>query len=189
MEQIITWITSFQLTTFEMLMIVLFLGIIHPLISQPMYLLSVSLSIYFFGPLLGIPYLLFVNIIGIILYYFLIKAINKRFELNKKPKLIAAFAWLERTPEYKHSIAIGLPLVPTYAIKLALPMSEKRFKDYFMILFGSYLILAFFYVLVYYGILVIFLRGELTYLTFIVFALIIGVMYGSNVIRKKWMTK
>lgn len=187
MQQLFDWITQMNLSFIEISAVILILGIIHPIISQPMHTLSVTLTIYYFGPIQGIILLFMANLIGIILYYFIVNGLNNKIHLENHPKLKPAFNWLTRTRGYKHSIAVGLPLVPTYFIKLALPISDKRFIDYFFIMTGSYIILFSFNISFYYGILVIFFTGELTIVTFIVFVVFIIFLYTINIVRSKWM--
>ena len=187
MQQILDWILNLDPNLTEQLIIVLILGIMHPIISQPASIVSISLAIIFFGFPLGIPYLFLTYLIGIVIYYFLIKTLNKKYQFHKRPKMKPAFEWLESTPGYKHSIALGLPLVPTYVIKLALPMSEKSFIDYLKIMIGSYLLLMTCYISLYYGVLVVLLTGEISYLTGFILIIFVLFMYFASTVRKKWM--
>lgn len=187
MQQLFEWITQMNLSMIEILLVIICLGIIHPIISQPMHTLGVTLTIYYFGLIQGVILLFIANLIGITFYYFIVNGLNHKIHLENYPQLKPAFQWLSRTPGYKHSIAVGLPLVPTYFIKLALPISDKRFIDYFLIMAGSYVILFSFNISFYYGILVIFFTGNLTIVTFIVFVIFIIFLYTINIVRSKWM--
>lgn len=189
MQAVMDYLTSLPLTTLEMVLIIAFLSFIHPTISQPWSLLSISLSMIWLGEVLGIAVAFFFYVLGMIAYYFLILSIEKKVQLEKKPKLIPIFKWLKETASYKHMIAVGIPLVPTYFIKMLLPISEKPFMKYMSVMIGAYIFLTFMNVLLYYGIFVSVLMGEASWITFIVFVIFIIVMYASTHIKNNWFSK
>jgi len=186
MQEIFEFIRQLDLSILQISLIVMFLGFIHPIISQPAYTLSVTMTIFYLGLFKGICVLLFSSILGIAAYYFLVRFLAHKLNLVKHPKINKALAWISKTPGYKHSISLGLPLVPTYFIKLALPISKKSFKQYMLIMIGSYIVLLGFNISFYYGILVIFFTGRFTYITFIVLVIFIIFLYTINDVRSKF---
>jgi hypothetical protein len=152
------------------------LAIIHVLVSQPLSFLSVSLG----GLTLGIPLTLLVLGLGygmgILIFYVLIIKFESKLNTKRFIKFQKALNWLDRTPLYKHTIALGTPLVPTYAIKVMLVLG-KSFKNYALASIFSYVLLTFFNVLLYYGIFVELLMGSYVWLSFIVLCSLIIVLY------------
>lgn len=189
MQQTMEYLTSLPLTQLEMVLIIAGLSFIHPFISQPWSLLSVSLSMIWLGEAIGIFVAFTFYILGMIGYYGLVQLIEKKYKLEENARLKKVFAWLKSTPSYKHAIAVGIPLVPTYFIKMLLPISEKPFLKYMVVMMSAYLFLTSVNVLLYYGIFVSVLMGEATWITFIVFVILIILMYTSSHIRRRWFAK
>jgi len=143
----------------------------------------VSLSIIWLGEMLGIVVAFSFYTLGMIMYYILIQTIEKKYKLEKRPKLVAVFKWLKETPSFKHAIAVGIPLVPTDFIKMLLPISERSFSEYMFVMLSAYAFLTSVNVLLYYGIIVSALMGDASWITFIVFVMIIILMYMSTHIK------
>ena len=54
MQSLIESIQSLDINLISKIMIIVGFGVVHALISQPWSVVGVSISIYFFGPILGI---------------------------------------------------------------------------------------------------------------------------------------
>ena len=189
MQAAMDYLTNLPLTQLEMILIIASLSFIHPFISQPWSLLNISLSMIWFGELPGIILAFIFYVLGMIGYYGLIQVIEKKYKLEENKRLIPIFKWLKETPSYKHAIAVGIPLVPTYFIKMLLPISEKPFLKYMAVMVSAYAFLTSVNVILYYGIFVSVLMGDATWITFIVFVLLIVIMYMSSHIKKTWFNK
>jgi hypothetical protein len=186
MQSLIESIQSLDVNTLTKFIIVLSIGIIHALISQPWSVVGVSISIYFFGPILGLSTLFMSYAIGNILFFYIILKIDQHSN-HKYPKwLLKGLSWIKKNPSYKHMISIGLPLVPTFFIKASLPIATKSLKKFMMIVTGAYVILTFFNVLIYYGFLVSIFQGEFSYITLIILILFLVVLYFANYVKHKW---
>lgn len=189
MQAVMDYLMNLPLSQIEMVLIVAGLSFIHPFISQPWSLLSISLSMIWLGEIVGIAVAFSFYTLGIIMYYILIQTIEKKYKLEERPKLVGVFKWLKETPSYKHAIAVGIPLVPTYFIKMLLPISERPFSKYMLVMLSAYAFLSSVNVLLYYGIFVSALMGDASWITFIVFVIIIILMYLSTHIKNQWFIK
>lgn len=160
--------------------ILFLLAIIHVLISQPMSFLTFSFGAIRFG----IPFTLIIlgsgYIIGSFLFYVLFNRFESKLNMKRFPSFFKALTWLEHTPLLSHIIALGTPLVPTYAIKVMLALSSKPFKHYFFAMLSSYVLLTGFNVLLYYGIFETAFLGEDSIITFVILTFLVLLMYGLN---------
>ncbi len=163
--------------------VVLF-SLIHPIIDSPWSFLTMSLSLRTFGVIPGFSILILTNIVGIIIVYgimcFTKTKTNNFFQKKKVSKKI--LDWLETTPLYKHIIVIGLPLVPTWPIKISLPLSGISFKKYVITITLSYVFLYSCYSFVYFGIVHFSGNQILGSILLILFALI--VYFGRSITKK-----
>ena len=186
MQSLIESIQSLDINLISKIMIIVGFGVVHALISQPWSVVGVSISIYFFGPILGITTLFMSYTIGNILYYFIVLRIDVYLN-HKYPRwLIKGLSWVKRNPSYKHMISIGLPLVPTSFIKASLPISTQSLKRFMKIITGSYVILTTFNILIYYGFLVSIFQGEFSFITLIVLCIFLVLLYFANHVKTKW---
>lgn len=135
--------------------IVIVFGILHPIIDNPWSFFTMSLSITLLGVPFGYALLLISNVIGIALVFVILKMIDQRTDnyLYKKKVSGKILKWLETTETWRHIIVIGLPLVPTFFLKLAFPFTKISFRKYFVTVLGSYTFLYSIYSLVYFGVL------------------------------------
>jgi hypothetical protein len=106
----------------------------------------------------------------------LIVLFESKLHTKRFSKFQQALIWLDHTPLYKHTIALGTPLVPTYAIKVMLVLG-KGFKHYMVALVLSYVLLTGFNVLLYYGIFVELLLGSYAWISFMILCGAIIVLY------------
>lgn len=186
MQDAIDLLLNLNIPLFWMITIIFVLSVIHPMISQPWSLLSVTVASIWFGIPLALLILWSGYLTGMVLYYFLIKKLDQTYHFEKHEKFIKARNWLRETPSYQHAISLGTPLVPTYFIKMMMPLSELNFKRYMGVMIGSYIILTTANVLLYYGIFVEALLGERAWITFIILFMFIMMMYYlSHQNRKK----
>jgi len=185
MQDAIDFLLNLELHVLWMVMIIFLLSVIHPMISQPWSLLSVTVASIWFGIPLALMILWSGYVVGMIGYYFIIKRFNQKYQWTTYPKFKKAVNWLEMTPAYQHAIALGTPLVPTYVIKMMLPLTEKSFYHYMLVMVGSYVLLTISNVLLYYGIFVEALLGPRSWITFIILFLLIISMYVITHIKYK----
>ncbi len=119
------------------------LSIIHPLIGGPLSVLIQTLWIGLTGSIgLGSLYMWVGNLIGIMLYYVLFHRFIQSVSpwLARKKKLQALLDWSEKKAPWQHVIALGLPFVYTYPLRITLVKPHGIFK--FTAMLGtSYLIL------------------------------------------------
>jgi len=134
--------------------IVIIFGLIHPIIDNPWAFFTMTLSFSILGVPLGFALLITSNVIGITLLYLIIKGIDNKTEHYLYKKKVSGFVlkWLESTPIWKHIIVIGMPLVPTFFLKIAFPFTNLSFKKYFITVLSAYLFLYAIYSLVYFGV-------------------------------------
>ena len=190
MQDAIDFLLNLNIPLFWMIMIIFFLSVIHQMISQPWSLLSVTVASIWFGIPVALVILWSGYLTGMVLYYILIKKMEQTYHFEKHEKFIKARNWLRETPSYQHAISLGTPLVPTYFIKMMMPLSEPSFKSYMGVMIGAYVILTISNVLLYYGIFVEALLGERAWITFIILFIFIVTMYiMSHQNRKKKQVK
>ena len=134
--------------------IVIVFGIAHPIFENPLSLFNLTLAITLLGLPLGYIVVFVSNLIGIIILYVLATKFNEKSNdfLFKKKVSKSALDWIRSTPLWKHIVVIGVPMIPTYPIKLAVPLSKVGFKKYMITLVGAYLFLFFGNSLIYFGI-------------------------------------
>ena len=167
--------------------IVIVFGILHPIIDNPWSFFTMSLSITLLGIPLGYSILIISNIVGIILVYLVLKRIDKRTDKYLYNKKVSgkALKWLETTETWRHVIVIGLPLLPTFFLKLAFPFTKLSFKKYFTTVLGSYVFLYSIYSLVYFGALSFLTENIPNYVGVILLLLFAVLIYFSKVIKQK----
>lgn len=166
--------------------VIIILGILHPLTENPWSFFTMSLSIQLLGVFIGFSLLIFANAIGLLILYLIAITINHKSNdyLLKKNISKKVLLWIKTTPTWKHIIVIGLPLVPTYPIKVALPFSKMTFTKSFSTLLMSYVFLYSVYSLVYFGVVGILsdnIPRTFALIMLLIFAIII---YFGNHIKK-----
>jgi len=167
--------------------IVIVFGMLHPIIDNPWSFFTMSLSITILGIPLGYSVLLISNIIGIILVFIILKRIDRQSDnyLYKKKISGKILKWLETTEMWRHIVVIGLPLVPTFFLKLAFPFTKVSFKKYFITVFSAYVFLYSIYSLVYFGVLSFLTDNIPNYVGVILLLLFSVVIYFSKTIKHK----
>ena len=135
--------------------IVIIFGVMHPLFENPLSLLNMALAFSILGIPLGFLVVFSSNLIGIfLLYYFAIRFNEKSNNIlfrKKVPEKI--LNWVKTTDTWRHILVIGVPMIPTYPVKIAVPLSKVGFKKYLITLVGAYMFLYFGNFLIYFGIL------------------------------------
>jgi hypothetical protein len=185
MQAAIDFLLNVNIPVFYMGVIIFVLSIIHPMISQPWSLLSVTVASIWFGIPTALIILWSGYLLGMLLYYVLIRALNHKYHFKKNPKFKHAIQWLDDTPGFQHAISLGAPLIPTYVIKMMMPLSEKSFLNYMSVMVGAYVILTISNVLLYYGIFVEALLGPRSWITFLILTLFITGMYVYSYQKKR----
>ena len=167
--------------------IVIVFGILHPIIDNPWSFFTMSLSITLLGIPFGYSLLLISNVIGIVLVFVILKMIDQRSDnyLYKKKISGKVLKWLETTETWRHIIVIGLPLVPTFFLKLSFPFTKMSFKKYFGTVIGSYLFLYTIYSLVYFGVLSFLMDNIPNYVGVLLLFVFSVFIYFSKTIKEK----
>lgn len=185
-------IISFTTDTIDFLgnyayLIIILFGISHGIFDNPWSFLTMGLSLTLLPIPVAYTLLLVSNFIGSAILYYSLHYLNKRSNnyLYEKKVSKNILAWLENQPTWKHIIVIGMPLVPTIQLRLALPFTKMSLKRYLTIIIGSYLFLYTSYSLFYFGV-ISFITDEINKVTGII--LLVGFcifVYFGNDIRKK----
>jgi uncharacterized membrane protein YdjX (TVP38/TMEM64 family) len=168
--------------------LVIVFAIMHPLFENPLALFNLTLGI----AILGIPLaygLIFVsNVIGIMILWLLANKANKKTDyfLLKKQVSKKALDWIKETPLWKHIIVIGVPMIPTYPIKVAVPLSGVTFKEYMVTLVGAYVFLFLGNTLLYFGVFGVFLEGIHPIVSFVLLlTLVLYIYFGNKLFKGK----
>ncbi len=167
--------------------VIIVFGLLHPIIDNPWSFFTMSLSFTLLGIPLGFLVLITSNIIGILLLYIILKNVDNASNhyLYKRKISGKILKWLETTPLWKHVLVIGVPLVPTFILKIAFPFTNLSFKKYFITLLLSYLFLYSIYSLVYFGVLSIFTDNIPNYIGILLVSLFILILYFGKTIFNK----
>lgn len=167
--------------------IVIVFGIIHPILENPLSLFNLALAISLLGIGLGYIVVFASNLIGILILYYIVYRIKKRsgeaiFEKKVAEKVLT---WIRNTDTWRHIIVIGVPMIPTYPIKIAVPLSGMGFKKYMVTLVGAYLFLFFGNTLIYFGILGFITDNIPNYVSFILLSVFaIYIYFGHKIFYK-----
>ena len=152
---IMEFFESFALTYEKNIMwVVLLFSFMHPLTENPWSLFTLSLALTALGVIQG--YLLIITgyLIGVVVLYVLVRFIHQksdcRFMKLKGAKKV--LNWVASTSTLRHILVIGMPNIPTYPIKISLPLTTMSFTKYIITLMGSYLFLTIMNSLLYFGI-------------------------------------
>lgn len=168
--------------------IILLLAILHPLTENPWSFLTMSLALTILGIPLGYGTIFLGNIIGIVTLYAIMHGFNRStnyFVLQQKTSK-KVFDWIKNADTWRHIIVIGMPMIPTYPIKIALPLSGIGFIKYFWTLIGSYVFLYSAYTLLYFGLIGFIteaIPNSIAIISLSAFALYI---YFGKTLREKW---
>ena len=179
-----------QYSDHVLLLIVLF-GLLHPLTENPWSLFTLGLGITVLGAPVAYVVILTSNMLGVVMLYGIMHWLHRQsgYRLQHSPRIGKALAWLRKTPMYKHIIVIGLPSVPTYPIKIALPLTKMRFSRYFTTLLGSYVFLTIANSLIYYGIFGLVFGDIPEWLSILLLVLFAILVYAGKDLRKLFQSK
>ena len=167
--------------------IVIVFGIVHPIIENPLSLFNLALAITLLGIGLGYIVVFVSNLIGIFILYYLVDRVKKRnnggiFEKKTADKVLN---WIKNTDTWRHIVVIGVPMIPTYPIKIAVPLSGVGLKKYLITLVGAYLFLFFGNTLIYFGVLGIVTDNIPAYVSFILLSIfVIYIYFGHRIFYK-----
>lgn len=167
--------------------IIIIFGIVHPILENPLALFNLSLAIAILGIPLGYTVVFVSNLIGIIILYILATKFNEKSNdfLFRKRVSKSALDWIRDTPTWKHIVVIGVPMIPTYPIKVAVPLSKVTFKKYMITLVGAYLFLFFGNSLIYFGIVGLITDVIPSYVSFILLlVLVLYIYFGKYLFNK-----
>ncbi len=163
--------------------IVIIFGILHPLTENPLSLFNLTLAITILGIPLGYTVVFLSNIIGILLLFYFTRIINEKsnhiFTRQKVSK--KAMDFILETDTWRHIVVIGVPFIPTYPIKLAVPFSGMSFKKYLVTLVGAYVFLFFGNSLIYFGVLGIITNNIPNVISYsLLLALVLYIYFGKK---------
>lgn len=172
--------------------LVLIFAFIHPIIEGPLALFTLTLGIALMGAVPAYISIFICNILGFILLYYMVQKGDKfsNYYLHRKKVSSDILTWLKETKKWKHIFVLGVPIIPTYPVKIGYLLSEPRFKDAIKTMVGSYLFLFFGNTLIYYGFLNIFESGASRIISVILLVLLVVYVYfGNDVFQKIKRTK
>lgn len=170
--------------------IVILFGILHGMTDNPWSFLTMTLSLTLLPLPIGYLVLLSSNYLGSVIQYYGLHYLNKRSDNYFYQKRVSkkVLVWLEKQPLWKHIIVIGMPLVPTVSLRIALPFTTITFKHYMKIIIGAYLFLYGSYSLFYFGALS-FLDGKISEPVGVaLLALFCALVYFGKTIRERLFT-
>ena len=172
--------------------IVIIFGIMHPLFENPLSLLNLALAISILGIPLGFLVVFSSNLIGILILYFLAEKFNEKSNnvLFRRKVSEKVLNWIKETATWRHILVIGVPMIPTYPVKLAVPLSKVGFKKYMITLVGAYLFLYFGNSLIYFGLIGFITDNIPGYVSFILLLLfVIYVYFGKSFFKRSNLSK
>jgi len=165
------------------IIIIIIFGVMHPIFENPLSLLNMALAFSILGIPLGLLVIFSANLVGIVLLYYLALKFNEKSNnvLFRKKISEKVLKWIQNTDTWRHILVIGVPMVPTYPIKIAVPLSKVGFKKYLITLVGAYLFLYFGNFLIYFGILGFITENIPNYISFILLSIfVVYVYFGSS---------
>jgi uncharacterized membrane protein YdjX (TVP38/TMEM64 family) len=165
---------------------VILIGALHPFIAFPAHIFILTVSIQVLGPVQGYIMLFIGNMIGILIFYPVLKTVQVNNHSKVDNTFInQVFSWIRNEALWKHAVVIGAPLIPTQPIKYFLPLSGIGFKKYIVIFLSSYVILFISNSLLYFGVLSFFTNEIPTYLGIVFISLFVFFIYfGKNIFEK-----
>lgn len=167
--------------------IVILFGVAHPILENPLSLFNLALAITMLGIGMGYLVVFVSNLVGILILYYLVMRFKKRSSEALFEKKVAdkVLTWIKETDTWRHIVVIGVPMIPTYPIKIAVPLSGVGFKKYLVTLIGAYIFLFFGNTLIYFGVLGIITNNIPNYVTFsLLFAFVLYIYFGHRLFYK-----
>lgn len=179
------------LDQYAFILVILF-AFIHPLFEGPLALFTLSLGIILLGPVIAFPLIFAFNILGSMLLFYLLKKVDKfsNYYLHRKKVSNDVLDWLQRTKKWKHVFVLGVPIIPTYPVKIGYLLSEPKFKEGMITMIFAYLFLFFGNTLIYYGVLTFLESGTSRVISIIILlVLVLFVYFGNDIFKKIGNTK
>ncbi len=176
----------FILGSYGFIIIIVF-GIMHPLFENPLALLNLSLAFLLLGIPLGFLVVFLSNLVGILLLYLATTKFNTKsndilFEKNISSKVLN---WVNTTATWRHILVIGVPMIPTYPVKIAVPLSKVGFKKYMITLVGAYFFLYFGNSLIYFGVIGFLTNNLPSYVSFgLLLLFVVYIYFGRSFFKK-----
>lgn len=178
--------TIILLDNYAFILIIIF-AFIHPLFEGPLSLFTLSIGIILLGPVIAFPLIFAFNILGSMFLFFLLKKVDRfsNYYLHRKKVSNSILEWLQHTKKWKHVFVLGVPLIPTYPVKIGYLISEPKFKDGMITMIFSYLFLFFGNTLIYYGVLTFLESGISRMISIVILlVLVIFVYFGKDIFNK-----
>lgn len=155
MTELFDWLTGqMNVWPFFTGLLLFFLAFIHPLIGGPLSVFIQTLMIAYFDSIwLGSLVMYGFNVLGIMVYYVAFHRFMVQLSpwLDKKKHLTQVLAWSEKKAPWQHVIALGLPFVYTYPLRITLVKTYPLWTFTGMLGF-SYLMLNGFNLLIIYSV-------------------------------------
>lgn len=158
------------------------LSVLHPLIGGPLSVLIQTLWIGLTDSIwIGSLFMWVGNLLGIMLYYQLFQRLIERINpwLTRQDKLQRVLDWSAKKAPWQHVIALGLPFVYTYPLRITI-VKQHRFLPYTAMLGTSYLILNGFNLLMIYTVFGTLTQSVSAWVPVGVFFAIIVIVYASK---------
>lgn len=167
--------------------LVIIFAILHPIIEGPLALFNLGLGIAIIGIPLAYMLIFISNLIGVVILYILLQKVDKfsNYYLHKKKVSKSVLEWLQSTKKWKHIFVIGIPLIPTYPIKIGYMLSEPKFKDMFITLAASYVFLFLGNTFIYFGAISFLDSGLSRVISVVVLVLLVLFVYFGNTFMSK----
>lgn len=168
--------------------IILLLAVLHPLTENPWSFITMSIGLRILGIPLGYGTIFLGNIIGIIILYLIFHGIHHKTNYIAQQKKLSkkVLDWVEHAESWRHILVIGMPMIPTYPVKIALPLSNMSFHKYFITLLGSYTFLYSAYSLLYFGLIGFITEAIPNSVAIICLAAFELYIYFGKSLRQKW---
>lgn len=179
------------LNDYGFILIILF-AIIHPIFEGPFALFTLSLGIALLGITTAYILVFTFNMIGCLLLIFLVKKVDKfsNYYLHRHKVSNDVLVWLKETKKWKHIFVLGVPVIPTYPVKIGYLLGEPSTKDSMMTLLGAYIFLYVGNTLIYFGFLNIVQTGIMRIISvLLLLLLVLFVYFGKSLFSKISITK
>ena len=172
--------------------IVILFAFIHPIIEGPLSLFTLSLGIALMGVVTSYIVIFSFNMIGCLVLFILVKKVDRfsNYYLHNKKVSGNVLIWLKNTKKWKHIFVLGVPVIPTYPVKIGYLLSEPDSKDAMKTLIGAYIFLFLGNTLIYFGILN-FLESGISRIisVFMLLVLVVFVYFGKSIFNKIGLVK
>ncbi len=183
--------TLIALGQYGFILVIIF-ALIHPIFEGPFALFNLGLGIYIMGAIPAYIIIFTANVIGCVFLYLLVKKVDRfsNYYLHKKKVSGNVITWLKETKKWKHIFVLGVPVIPTYPVKIGYLLSEPSFKETMKTLVGMYIFLFFANTLIFYGILNFLETGLARILSVVLLViLVLFVYFGKSIFSKIGLVK